>query len=1029
MFFSELFLVISIFVLCLFLAHEDLRSAFVFLLLVSPLLHKEVFSLVRWDLLPIRIVMLSILFVCGVKFIFFVKKKKLSQMKEYINDPLLILLCLLWGIRLLSLINSKNLGASLLIFSFFTTMVFLYILIVYLSKKYKEKFVLTSIKFYSLVSLATAIIALLQFYLDYKYKIIFGALWRIPGKLSRVGSVFWDVNHYAGYISAMIPIVIGLMLASKTLFSRLFYAISALIMTIVLLLTNSRSAWIGFAAAITLIALRVFIQKFGSKKLLLVFTLIAVVFVYGLKEFNIKESVFREKIRSYFQYRGDSFASHFMLLTGAYQIFESHPVLGGGYGSFFEHFKDTPVAATYYARDPAALSGRVPAHSIWGEVLSETGFVGFTIFVLLVLFILGTVYYSSRVLESKNSIGESNMIFSFGSAIVAFLVSGIFYSYNAEFFFIILFLTFVYARLVLGEKYDPFIIFSYISQKKSFLGVLILLISTFLIFSDLERNHLIPWDEAIYAKVAKNMVKNKEYFTLFWDSSKPWFEKPPLYMWFSALLIHVFGVSGFSAKLPSAIFGLGTLGVVYMIGRRLFGGLTGFLAAISLVSTVYFLRYSRIGMLDVSTTFFIALALYFYYFSLDSKEGRFRFLAYILSGLSCGLAFMTKGVVGLLPVFVILASEIYLLITKEKKLNLKSYWHFIFFFLVAFLTIALPWHLWMFVKYKYTFLNSYFGYHVVKRVTESIEDKGQPFFWYLVVLRTSMRLWFPVLLGSLGAFGFSVLGKKVGENTKFKSAVFQLFKDYNSRNSVLILIQFLVIFSFFSISVSKIIWYITPLYVSASLLVSYTIVYFYEKVLFRIDPERRLGYKFILVFLTASFGLFYLFTVRQLAYLSNDTGAKARIIMEKDRLVGLSPKLFYDRIEKPLAVYYSDGEIQEIDYTPLVDEISDAGFGESIVFITKQSRFDKLQTKFSNITLLASDEELRLGIAKSEKQLLDEAIIDLKLKVDLIMDKSLEEGISLEEGRNLLNYQKNLDMLIKIREQKLSSFDESGDKQ
>src|SRR3989344_9347878 len=139
---SQLLLLICIFSLCVFLAYEDLRSAFIFLLLVSPLLHKEVFSLVRWDILPVRLTMLAILGTCLFKFLVWFKKyRDYQKIKDFLLDPMLVLLISLLLVRSLSLINSKNIGASLLLLSFFFTIVFLYILISFLARRYSGKFI------------------------------------------------------------------------------------------------------------------------------------------------------------------------------------------------------------------------------------------------------------------------------------------------------------------------------------------------------------------------------------------------------------------------------------------------------------------------------------------------------------------------------------------------------------------------------------------------------------------------------------------------------------------------------------------------------------------------------------------------------------------------------------------------------------------------------------------------------------------------------------------------------------------------
>src|SRR3989344_7303201 len=396
MFTSELFLLIAIFSLCVFLAQEDLRSAFIFLLLVSPLLHKEVFSLVYWDVLPIRLTVLALLFTCLVKFgLWFRKTKDKTTIKKFLADPIFSLLLVLLAVRITSLVNTKNITASLLILSFFITMVFLYGLISYLGQRYGQKFIYTNIKFYSFVAFATSVIALLQFYLDRKYGIIFGALWRIPGKLSRVGSGFWDVNHYAGFISSMIPVVLGLLISAKSKTAKVFYSFMSVFMFLILLLTNSRSAWIGFFVSMTVFVAYILVIRFKARSLLYVLLAVFLLSIPATLGYRNPESLLRQKVDAYFHYRGDSFASHLMLLQGAYEVFEKFPVLGGGYGSFFEHFKDTKVAASYYSRDPAALLVRVPAHSIWGEILSETGFLGMIVFTLFTVILLGTTFYAA----------------------------------------------------------------------------------------------------------------------------------------------------------------------------------------------------------------------------------------------------------------------------------------------------------------------------------------------------------------------------------------------------------------------------------------------------------------------------------------------------------------------------------------------------------------------------------------------------------------------------------------------------------
>jgi hypothetical protein len=626
--------------------------------------------------------------------------------------------------------------------------VFLYFLLNYLAKRYGEKFVLSNIKFYVFVAIATAFIGVIQFFVDKYTGFAFGAIWRIPGKLSRVGSVFWDVNHYGGFVASMIPIVFGLFLLAKTKVARIFYGFSTLFMMGMLFLTNSRSAWIGFGISSIFILSSLLFLKFGKKGVLAVLTSVLLLSGVIFTMYSTQGSIVREKINSYAQYRGDSFASHIYLLEGAMEIFTKYPVIGGGYGSFYEHFKDAPIASTYYARDPAALSGRVPAHSIWGELLSETGVMGTLAFVLLALTFFATLYYAISLETSKR--GKAFLV-CLAAPLLGYMVSGIFYSYNAEFFWIVIFLSFVFAKSRVGNNFSVEDVVRFSMSKHLLFVTLIAVISGLLIFVNLGNNGLIPWDEAIYAKISKNMVTSGDYLTLHWDSEKPWYEKPPLYMWSTSAWMHVLGINELSVKISSALAGFFAIVLTYFIGSLYFSKLKGFLAAMMLATTVQFIYYSRIGMTDVTLSLFILGALFSYLALLNNRS---KIIYWLLLGVFTGLAVMTKGASGLVlgPCFVL--SELLL----RQKINFKGY----AVGLITFLLIFLPWHAYQYLKFGKSFLDNYIGYHVIKRATESIEGKGEPFYWYFTVLKVGMRIWFIPLLASIALFIYSRI------STRFK---------------------------------------------------------------------------------------------------------------------------------------------------------------------------------------------------------------------------------------------------------------------
>src|SRR6059036_2864378 len=67
----------------------------------------------------------------------------------------------------------------------------------------------------------------------------------------------------------------------------------------------------------------------------------------------------------------------------------------------------------------------------------------------------------------------------------------------------------------------------------------------------------------------------------------PFLEKPPLYWWTQVASMRWLGVAPLSARLPSALFALGTLGVAWLLARRA-GVDPPLLAPLVLASTALF---------------------------------------------------------------------------------------------------------------------------------------------------------------------------------------------------------------------------------------------------------------------------------------------------------------------------------------------------------------------------------------------------------------------------------------------------------
>jgi 4-amino-4-deoxy-L-arabinose transferase-like glycosyltransferase len=151
-----------------------------------------------------------------------------------------------------------------------------------------------------------------------------------------------------------------------------------------------------------------------------------------------------------------------------------------------------------------------------------------------------------------------------------------------------------------------------------------------------------PWpsDEPRFALVAKQMVESGDW--LFpRRGSELYPDKPPMLMWLQALAYQVTGQWRIAFMLPSLLAGLGTLWLVWDLGRRLWSPRAGLLAAVAVLSAFMFSFQFKRAQIDPLITFLITLA----------NWGLLRHLllgphwrAYWLGCFVAGLGVITKGV-------------------------------------------------------------------------------------------------------------------------------------------------------------------------------------------------------------------------------------------------------------------------------------------------------------------------------------------------------------------------------------------------
>ena len=89
-------------------------------------------------------------------------------------------------------------------------------------------------------------------------------------------------------------------------------------------------------------------------------------------------------------------------------------------------------------------------------------------------------------------------------------------------------------------------------------------------------------DEPRYAQIAREMLNTGNYLVPSLGA-EPYSNKPPLFFWLIALSSRYYGgVNAAAARIPSAVAALGVLLLTYLLGRKLYGPLTGFFAGLIL---------------------------------------------------------------------------------------------------------------------------------------------------------------------------------------------------------------------------------------------------------------------------------------------------------------------------------------------------------------------------------------------------------------------------------------------------------------
>ena len=322
----------------------------------------------------------------------------------------------------------------------------------------------------------------------------------------------------------------------------------------------------------------------------------------------------------------------------------------------------------------------------------------------------------------------------------------------------------------------------------------IALVLYFIFIHNLGGPALLDSDETRYADMARTMLNTGNFTTLFLDGRIFW-DKPPLFFWILTLSYKIFGINEFAVRIPSVLAALTVITSVFFAVRKTISNTVAQKAALILATSVEFVIFARVSILDMIFSAFITLSLLcglMTYFVKEQNKKYFWWLFYTLSALGV----LVKGLpAAVIPFGVMLYAGIW-------KKNLKEFFRPVYLLpgCIIFLSIALPWHIIMYKIHGAEFVHEYFVKHHLQRFAGSSDiGREHGILYYVPTFIVGFLPWtLPFLFG---------LKKLIGNR----------HNDFIVMN----LAGFLFTFIFFSIAGTKLITYILLVYPFCAVLCAY----------------------------------------------------------------------------------------------------------------------------------------------------------------------------------------------------------------
>jgi O-antigen ligase/Tfp pilus assembly protein PilF len=375
---------------------------------------------------PIKETIAEVLVVIGLMFwgIKLLEEEKFKFVHSPLNIPVLILI----SVSFLSLIWSDAVYVSLQQLPLFLIGPLLYFIIINnIHRKQQINRILTVLL---ILGGVFGIYGILQ------YNGIDFSIWAENVGRFQVFGLFGNVNYFAEYLIVPLPIAVSLFLVSQNKFKRILLLIGILAMGTTLMLTFTRSSYLGFGISIifmfSLFLLsqgRNFIKNNRKIFIIVLAAIIIMTFIFTVPTPLNKDGTFISKIKSRLSFAALSQSKPIKRRIATWKftalMIKDHFLIGSGIGTF--KYNTLKYQAKFFEQGdnrsiyPYGFAEK--SHNEYLQLWAELGIIGLLIFIWLLICYFN---YGIKLLRRIKSDYRQGLIIGLMGSIVAVLVDALF---------------------------------------------------------------------------------------------------------------------------------------------------------------------------------------------------------------------------------------------------------------------------------------------------------------------------------------------------------------------------------------------------------------------------------------------------------------------------------------------------------------------------------------------------------------------------------------------------------------------------